>query len=183
MVGGKSLKVDKFIGKNDVSLWQIKIWALIKSRVYIWTLLLKSASNPLPTDIATWEEKAHSTLLLTLKDHIIIEVAEEDTDDVLWCNLESLYMTKSLTNKLLLKQRMFRLRMNEGMSLSEHLDQLNSIFLYMCNIDIKIEDEDVALILLGPLPWSYGNFKESLISGKDSLSLEEVRYVLHRREL
>jgi len=50
-------------------------------------------------------------MLLDLDDHIITEVAEEDTDVGLWCKLESLSITKSLTNKLLLKQRLFSLRM------------------------------------------------------------------------
>ena len=57
-------------------------------------------------------------------------------------------MTKSLTNKLLLKQRLFSLRMQEGMPLQDHLDQLNIILLELRNINVKIEDEDVALILL-----------------------------------
>ena len=92
-------------------------------------------------------------------------------------------MTKSLTNKLLLKQHLFNMRMQEGMSLREHLDQLNSILLDLHNIDIKIDDEDAALILLVSLPLSYENFKESFISGKDSLSVEELRSALHSREL
>jgi hypothetical protein len=73
--------------------------------------------------------------------------------------------------------------MQEGMSLREHLDQLNSILLDLRNIDIKIDDEDVSLILLVSLPLSYENLRESFISGKDSLSMEEVRSALHSREL
>ena len=49
---------------------------------------------------------------------------------------------------MLLKQRLFSLGMNEGMPLRDHLDQLNTILLELRNIDIKVEDEDVALILL-----------------------------------
>lgn len=103
-------------------MWQIKIRALLKQQD-LWMPFLKLAPNPLPTDIATMEEKAHSTLLLVLEDHIITEVVEEDIATSLWCKLESLYMKKSLTNKLLLKQRMFNLRMQECMSLSVHPDQ------------------------------------------------------------
>jgi hypothetical protein len=47
----------------------------------------------------------------------------------------------------------------------EHLDQLNSILLYLRNIDIKIDDEDVALILLVSIPLLYENIRESFISG------------------
>jgi len=39
------------------------------------------------------------------------------------------------------------------------------------------------LILLASLPLSQENFRESFISGKDSLYLEEVRSALHSREL
>nr|GEX53510.1 retrovirus-related Pol polyprotein from transposon TNT 1-94 [Tanacetum cinerariifolium] len=65
-----------------------------------------------------------------------------------WKKLETIYMKKSLTNKLLLKQRLFSLRMKEGSSLKEHLDALNSILMDLKNVKVKIEDEDAALIPL-----------------------------------
>ncbi|KAJ4701136.1 Retrovirus-related Pol polyprotein from transposon TNT 1-94 [Melia azedarach] len=133
--------------------------------------------------MAVLEEKAHSTIMLCLADDIITEVTDEETAQDLWLKLEGLYMTKSLTNKLLLKQRLFSLRMQEGMPLRDHLDQLNTILLELRNIDVKVEDEDAALILLVSLPLSYENFVQSFIVGKDTVSLEEVRSSLHTREL
>jgi len=41
----------------------------------------------------------------------------------------------------------------------------------MRNIDIKIYDKDVVLIMLVSLPLSHENFREYFITGKDSLSL------------
>ena len=90
-------------------------------------------------------------------------------------------MTKSLTNKLLLKQRLFGLRMQSGTSLRYHLVNLNSILLDLHNLDVKIDDEDAALILLVSLPSSFENFVESFVVGKDSLTLEEVKVALHTR--
>ena len=80
-------------------------------------------------------------------------------------------MTKSLTNKLLLKQHMYSLRMQEGMHLRDRLDPSNKILLELCNIDVKVEDEDAALILLVSLPLSDENFVQSFIVGKDFVSL------------
>ena len=60
------------------------------------------------------EMKAHSTIQLCLDDEVLREVADEDIAAGLWLKLESLYMIKSLTNKLYLKQRLFTLRMKEG---------------------------------------------------------------------
>ncbi|KAG6425107.1 hypothetical protein SASPL_115531 [Salvia splendens] len=105
----------------------------------------------------TLDEKAHSTIMLCLSDDVIIEVADQETVATLWTKLESLYMMKSLTNKLLPKQHLFRLRMQE-------------------------EDEDVALILLVSLLESYENFVESFMTGKETLSMEDVQSVLHIRE-
>ena len=50
------------------------------------------------------DEKVHSTILLSLSDEVLYEVANEEKAAGLWLKLESLYMTKSLTNKLLLKK-------------------------------------------------------------------------------
>ena len=131
----------------------------------------------------TMEEKAHSMIMLCLADDVITEVADQETAAALWLKLESLYMTKSLTSKLMLKQRLFSLRMSEGTPLREHLDQLNTILLDLRNIEEKVSDEDAALILLVSLPLSYENFVQSFIVGKETVSLEEVRSSLHNREL
>ncbi|KAJ4726034.1 Retrovirus-related Pol polyprotein from transposon TNT 1-94 [Melia azedarach] len=121
--------------------------ALLKQQG-LWSPLARKPADPITAEMAVLEEKAHSTIMLCLADDIITEVAEEETAQGLWVKLEGLYMTKSLTNKLLLKQRLFSLRMQEGMPLRDHLDQLNTILLELRNIDVKVEDEDAALILL-----------------------------------
>lgn len=177
------MKIDKFDGKNSFSLWQIKMKALLKQQG-IWAPLNEAAI--LDKDSAEFvmqEEKAHSTILLCLSDEVIIEVADETTSSGLWLKLESLYMTKSLTNKLLLKQRLFSLKMKEGTPLKQHLDQLNTILMELKNTGVTIEDEDAALILLCSLPLSYENFVQSCVVGRDSITLEEVRSSLHSREL
>ena len=176
------MKIDKFTGRNSFSLWQIKMKALLKQQG-LWAPLSGKKVEPVTTEMEVTEEKAYSTILLCLADEIIIEVSGVDAAADLWSKLESLYMTKSLTKKLLLKQRLFALRMQEGTQLQDHLDSLNSILLDLRNIDVKVEDEDAALILLVSLPNSYENFVQSFIGSKDTVSLEEVRSALHSREL
>ncbi|CAL1408658.1 unnamed protein product [Linum trigynum] len=179
-----SMKIEKFTGRNNFNLWQIKMQALLKQQGLWAPLSGKSKKESIDEEEwITLEEKAHSTILLCLANDIITEVATEKTAAGLWLKLESLYMTKSLTNKLHMKQRLFSLHMEEGTSLRNHLDQLNTILLDLRNIDVKIDDEDAALILLVSLPQSYENFVDSFIAGKDSLSLEDVRSALHTREV
>nr|GEV45825.1 retrovirus-related Pol polyprotein from transposon TNT 1-94 [Tanacetum cinerariifolium] len=128
------------------------------------------------------EEKAHSTILLCLSDEILYEVGDEETAAGVWKKLETIYMTKSLTNKLLLKQRLFSLRMKEGSSLKEHIDALNSILMDLKNVEVKIKDEDAALVLLVSFPPSFESFVSSFVVGKDIITLEDVRSSLHSRE-
>ncbi|GAA0154672.1 hypothetical protein LIER_37938 [Lithospermum erythrorhizon] len=74
-MGGKSLKVDMFTERNSFSLWQIKVRALLK-REGLWTPLLKNPPSPPHDNMDALEERAHSTLLLSLEDDIITELSE-----------------------------------------------------------------------------------------------------------
>lgn len=69
------------------------------------------------------------------------------------------------------------------MLLKDHLDELNSIFMDLKNVEVKIDDEDAILILLVSLSSSYENLVNSFIVGRDTISMEEVRSSIHSREL
>nr|CAD1835772.1 unnamed protein product [Ananas comosus var. bracteatus] len=130
------------------------------------------------------DDKALTAIQLCLSDEVLREVLDEKTAAGLWLKLESLYMTKSLTNKLYLKQRLFMLRMAEGTSIKSHLDEFNSIIMDLRSIDVKIEEEDEALLLLCSLPPSYKNFRETFLFGRDTLCLDDVKSsLLSKREL
>lgn len=94
-------------------------------------------------------EKVQSAiLLLCLGDEVLEEVAEETTVFDLWLRLAGKYMTKSLTNRLYLKQRLYTLKMEERTPISQHLGTFYSIIMDLNYIDIKIDNEDQALIVL-----------------------------------
>ena len=69
------------------------------------------------------------------------------------------------------------------MPLKEHIGELNSILMELYDIVVKIEDGDLAMILLASLPLSYENFVSSLSIENDSITLEEVKSSLYFREL
>lgn len=84
---------------------------------------------------------------------MIHKVVDEESAANLWVKLEGPYMMKSLTNMLLLKQRLFGLCMNEDMPLKEHLNELNCFLMDLKNIEVKVDDEVAALILLVSYPY------------------------------
>ena len=73
-----------------------------------------------------------------------------------------------------MKQHLYTLKMHEGTPVQEHLDEFNKIVLDMKNLDIKLDDEDQALIMLCSLPASYENFVNSMLYGRESITLEDV---------
>nr|GEU79295.1 retrotransposon protein, putative, Ty1-copia subclass [Tanacetum cinerariifolium] len=128
-------------------------------------------------------KKAHSALLLCLDNKVLREVNKEDSAAGVWLKLETLYMTKSLANKLYLKKKVFTFYIHAGNKLFEHIYEFNKLIGDLAKIDIDIDDEDQALMLLTSLPPSYDNFVETFLYGRDSFTLEDVLSSLNSREL
>ncbi|GJX20769.1 hypothetical protein Tco_0223446 [Tanacetum coccineum] len=66
-----------------------------------------------------------------------------------------------------------------GTKLGDH--EFNKLILDLANSNIKIKDEDQANMLLTSLSASYGNFVESLLYGRESLTMEDVLATLNSR--
>lgn len=93
-------------------------------------------------------------------------------------------MTKSLANRLYMKQRLYSFKIGEDMSISDQMDDFIKILDDLENIEVKLEDQDKALILLNSLPRSYEKFKNALLYGREqSIALEEVQSAIKAKEL
>ena len=91
-------------------------------------------------------------------------------------------MKKSLTNRLYIKKRMFILKMIEGLSLDDHLDEFNKVCDTLETIGASLNDEDRALFSISSLPKSYEHFADALVYGKQALSLDEVKSTFSTKE-
>ena len=178
-------EIEKFTGVNDFGLWRLKMKALLVQQG-----CLEALKGATTMDAALTERektamigKAHSAILLSLGDKVLRQVSKETMASGLWVKLESLYMTKSLVNRLYLKQALYSFKMIEDKVLAEQLDMFNKLILDLENIDVKIDDEDQALLLLCALPRSHAHFKETLLYGRESLTFEEVQSALYSKDL
>ncbi|GKC11412.1 RNA-directed DNA polymerase, eukaryota, reverse transcriptase zinc-binding domain protein [Tanacetum coccineum] len=120
--------IEKFDGKNDFGLWQIKMCALMIQQE------CNVALETLPADMEAGENTA--------------------------------LMKKAYSTKL-----------------GYHIDEFNKLILDLANIDIEIEDEDQALMLLMSLLSSYENFMKTLLYGRECLTMEDVLETLNSKEL
>jgi len=72
-------------------------------------------------------------------------VIDKETTARLWSRFETLYATKSLSNKLYLKKHVYRLRMNKGTTVLEHLNFFKKVISKFLAVDVKIDEKDKAL--------------------------------------
>ena len=130
-------------------------------------------------------ETAYSTIVLNLADNMLRQVNDEDTAAKIWIKLESLYMTKSLSRKIYLKEQLFGFKMDQSKSLDDNLDDFTKLNIELANADSyeALSDENQAIIVLNSLPDSYKDLKAAIKYGRDSLTLEDVLIALRSREM
>ena len=101
----------------------------------------------------------------------------------LWCRLESLYITKSLSNMLFMKKQLYSFRMKEGTLILQYLNAFNKILSYLLALEVKLKEEDKTLLLLSSLPSSYNYLATTIIYYKETLELEYVKQILQNNKL
>ena len=117
--------------------------------------------------------KTASTIQLYLADEVIYNVMVENDYRIVVKVRNDIY-NKKPHNKLYLKKQLYGLRMNEGTAVLEHLIFFNKVISELLTFDVKIDEEDKALILLSSLPESHDHIFTTMLYGKDTLNLEEV---------
>ncbi|CAD6236154.1 unnamed protein product [Miscanthus lutarioriparius] len=108
--------------------------------------------------------------------------AEDKRRDQLWLKLESICMSKDLTGKMHVKMKLFTHKLQEGGLVMNHLSIFKEIVADLVSMEVKYDDEDLALLLLCSLPTSFANFQDTILLSRDELTLAEVYEALQTRE-
>ena len=170
--GDVKVSIKPFDGKDDFTLWQRKMKnVLIQQET-------DEAIGTKPTSMsdAEWtkkNKKAKSCIELHLADNVLLHIGETMTAKEAWEKLESVYRGKSIGNKLLLKEQLFGLRMEEGDDLNDHICKFQNCIANLEKVGAKMDDEDTAVMLLHSLPPSFKHFKTTMIF-KESITLSKV---------
>jgi hypothetical protein len=125
-----------------------------------------------------WEKldkRARSTIQLCLANSVLLNFLGESTANELWDKLGNLYQSKSLVNKFFLRNNLYHLRMEDGDSVTKHLNAFNTLVSQLVPVNITIAEEDKCITLLCSLPNSWDNLVVAIGSTtKSTLKYEDV---------
>ena len=98
-------EIEKFNGKNNFELWKLKTRDLLVQQG-LQRALDEKRKRPLTMTYDKWEDldaKVVSKVRLCPTDDVLFNIIGETSIASTWNKLKSLYMTKSVTNKIYLK--------------------------------------------------------------------------------
>jgi hypothetical protein len=170
-------KIEKFNGKNNFEIWKVKMHDLLMQQGVVRALLGKT-KQPVTITNDDWDEmdaRELSAIHLCLVDDVLFNIVTEKTTIVLWSKLESMYMMKSLTNRIFLKRQLYNLCMKEGTKIVDHLNTFNTLLVQLTSMGVKFEYEDKAITLLCSLPVSWDHFVTSIsFSSIESIEFDDI---------
>jgi hypothetical protein len=129
------------------------------------------------------DKKALAVLLLALADNVLRQVCEKKSVMALCKKLESLYLDKSLSSCFYLMVRLFRMRMQEGTPIKQYIDEFNKTVLDCQNVANSMDTDHLAILFLCSLLDSYDSIRDQILSGIDSIAMDDITSTLLSKDL
>jgi hypothetical protein len=101
--------------------------------------------------------KALGTIRLSLTVSMDFNISKEKTTKELMDALVKLYEKPSMSNKVFLMKRLFNMNMSEGGSVTDHLNEFNTITNQLSSVKVDFDDEVRALRIFFSFPKSRNN--------------------------
>jgi hypothetical protein len=135
-------EVENFNGKNNFKLWKLKMHDLLVQQE-LHKALAGKTKKPTGMTNEDWEDldtRSLSTIQLSLENDVLFNIFGEGEERTigLWSIMETLCMTKSLTNRIYLKRQLYSLQMKEGTKIVDHLNILNTL---MCQLTSMVDPD------------------------------------------
>lgn len=136
-----------------------------------------------------WEildRKALGSIRLCLAQLVAFNITKEKTTQELMETLAKLYENPSTSNKVFLMKRLFNMKMVEGGSVTNHLNEFNMVTSQLTSIKVKFDEEVKALLILCSLPESWNGLVMAVsnyASGSNTLKFDDVVGVILSKEI
>ncbi|KAL5740369.1 hypothetical protein ACOSQ2_029549 [Xanthoceras sorbifolium] len=178
------IKIEKFDGA-DFGFWKMQIEDYLYQKKLYQPLLGKKPDDMKEEDWNLLDRQALGVIRLTLSRNVAFNIVKEKTTAGLITALSNMYEKPPASNKVHLMRRLFNLRMAEGASVAQHLNEHNTITTQLSSVEIEFDEEVRALILLSSLPdsWNATVTVVSSSSGNNKLKFDDVRDLVLSEEI
>ena len=178
------MRLEKFDG-TDFGFWKMQIEDYLYQKNLYQPLSGKKPDSMKEEEWNLLDRQALGVIRLTLTRNVAFNIAKEKTTVGLMAALSNMYEKPSAAKKVHLMRRLFNLKMAEGASVAQHLNELNTVTTQLSSVEIEFDDEVRALILLSSLPesWNATVTAVSSSSGKKKLKFGDVRDLVLSEEI
>ena len=178
------VKIEKFDGA-DFGFWKMQIEDYLYQKKLYQPLSETKPEGIKDEDWALLDRQALGVIRLTLSRNVAFNIAKKKTTVGLMVVLSSMYEKPSASNKVHLMRQLFNLRIKEGASVAQHLNELNTITTQLSLVGIEFNEEVRALILLSILPesWNATVTAVSISSRSNKLKFDDVRDLVLSEEI
>ena len=135
--------VENFNGQN-FPLWKMLMEDYLYQK-YLYLPLCGKTKKPMAMTDAEWEildRKALRTIRLCLAASVAFNISKETTTEGLINALVKLYEKPSASNKVFLMKHLFNMKMSDGASVANHLNEFNTVTSQLnfveLNFDVKL---------------------------------------------
>ena len=141
--------------------WKIQLKHLLLDRD-LWghvdgeNRLAEGADEDMTATFAKKDQKALTAIILSLSTNIIPNVQACEKPTNAWTQLKNHFQKSTLTAKLHLRKKYFRMEMAEGMSAEKYMWEMKDIVDRLIAMYSHVSEEDQVMTLIASLPDSYG---------------------------
>jgi hypothetical protein len=117
---------------------------------------------------------------------VVLNILKENKTKELMDALTKLYEKPSASNKIFILKRLFNMKMSEGGSVADHLNEFNMVTNQIIYVKVDFDDEVRALLILCSLPEICNSLVmvvSKSVSGSNTLKLDDVVCVILSEEM
>lgn len=190
---GSKVEIERFDGDGDFSLWKRRMFAYLSVSGLKDVLVEQTSSSEVKGDDKKDQdpdtkkkevadeasrlercEKAMNLIFLNVGDHVLRKIERCTTAAETWSLLETLYMPKSLPNRVHAQLKLYGFKMQDQKSIDDNIDDFLKIVGELSHLSIEVPEEVQAILLLNALPSKYDQLKETLKYSRDVIKVEDV---------
>jgi hypothetical protein len=180
-------RVEKFNGQN-YQLWKMQMEDYLYQKDLFLPLsgVAKKSAAMKDEEWEILDRKALGTIRLSLAASVAFNILKEKTTKDLMDALAKLYEKPSASIKVFLMKRLFNMKMSEGGSVADHLNEFNTVTNQLSSVKVDFDDEVRDLLILCSLPKSWNGLVMAVsnsVSGSNTLKFDDVVGVILSEEM